>query len=247
MKRFTLFFAIIMIAVVCYGQSIYKPIAPLYPGSVQTGSSEGYFLSKDSYEKVKTFYLKDKGQPKSEITGEAKDKHAFYVYYTSPECPKMGSFDLGVNISTNSGNERAIEYVFERFQEGVFKQMITQREYDDIVKKYGYLKNLYYQYDANVRNTSAMAIYKKYDKMIKDNIEGQGQNLEEMSMQVQRLMAEGKMQEVAELMKQMQSATGALATDMTSGDEYELWKKCIEEIEKNAYTTQIRIDDSSNI
>jgi hypothetical protein len=247
MKRFTLFYAILMIAVVCYGQSTYKPIGTVYPGSVQLESREGYFISRDSYEKVKAFYVNDKGQPKSETQSEENGKHAFFVYYTSPECPKMGTFDLGVNISTNSGNERAIEYVFERFNEGVLKQLITQREYDDIVKKYGYLKNMYYQYDANVRNSSAMAIYRKYEKMIKDNIEGQGQNLEEMSMKVQRLMAEGKMQEVAELMKQMHTATGAVAKDLTSGDEYELWRKCLEEIEKNLYRSQIRIDDSSNI
>lgn len=247
MKKIFVITTVFLISIISYGQSTYRPIGPVYPGSVQLGSSEGYFLSKNNYEIVKTFYVNDNGQPKSEAIGEANDKQAFFVYYTTPECPKMGSFDYGITIRTNSGNERAIEYIFEKFHEGVLKQLVTQKEYDDIVNNHKYLKKMYYQYDANIRNSSAMAIYRKYDKMIKDNIEGQGQNLEEMSMKAQRLMAEGKMQELAELMKQMQNATGAMAADMTSGDEYELWKKCLEEIQNIAYKTQIYIEDASKI
>ncbi|MBS4013471.1 MAG: hypothetical protein KGZ97_06880 [Bacteroidetes bacterium] len=55
-----------------------------------------------------------------------------------------------------------------------------------------------------------------------------------------------KMQELAELMKQMQTATGSLAKDMTSGEEYDLWKKCLGEINNKAYKTLIQVHYAVN-
>ena len=248
MKRGIIISSFIFFAAICYGQSGYTPIASRYPGSVEAGgSSVGVYYTKDSYNNVRAFYFNEKGQPKSETTGDNNDKHAYFVYYKSPPLIKMDEYTLGVNINTNSGNERAVDYVFERLQEGVMKQLITQAEFDELKNSYAYLKGMYFLYDDAAKTTVAMAIYRKYEKKIKENIEGQGRNLEDMSMQAQKLMAEGKMQELAELMKQMHSATGDLATDMTSGEEYEEWKKCLAEIERNAFKTRIRIDDASNI
>ena len=248
MKTPILTLFVLLLSSICYGQSSYTPIAPKYPGSVEAGGSHSnVFYTKDSYEKVKAFYINDNGRPVEVESAVNNTKMVNFIYYTSPEDPKMGSYTLGVNISTKSGNERAIEYVFEKLQEGVIKNHITQAEFNELKNKYAHLKYMYYLYDQSERTTRAMAIFRKYDKKIKGNIEGQGRNLEEMSMQAQQLIAEGRMQELAELMKQMHSATGDLAEDMTSGEEYEEWKKCLLEIERNAFTTRIQIDDASNV
>lgn len=248
MKTSVIFLCILLFTVVCYGQADYTPIAVKYPGSIERGGdSDGIYFSKNSYESVKTFYINDKGMPKEETTGENNAKYAYFVYYTSPENPKMGVFTRGVHIDTNSGTERAIDYVFDKLQEGVLRKAIPQAEVDMLKDKYANLKYMYYLYDAVAKATEAMKTFRKYENIIKQNIEGQGKNLEDMSMQIQKLIAEGKMQEASELMKQTHSATGDMAEDMTSGAEYEEWKKCLAEIERNAYKTKIKIDDASNL
>ncbi len=220
----------------------YKPIAPVYPGAEKMkGSNPGIFLSKDTYEQVKAFYIKDIGQPATEEAGQTKT--AFFLYHKVPEKHKMEEQNLGVHIETNTGNEKAIDYILSNYKEALVHNFISQQEYDAIVKRYDYLKNMYYVYLPEKGVSEAMDIYHKYDKKIKENKKSEEQGLEAQSQNMQQLLEEGKVEELAEQMKQMQTSSMDALGEVTSVKQ---WEECLKEIEKKAFRVYIYIMDASN-
>ncbi|MFP4024126.1 MAG: hypothetical protein ACLFVR_06325 [Thiohalospira sp.] len=244
MKKIILLITILTFYFNSHGKCLqsYEPIAPLYPQAVKMEKgNQGIFLSKDTYEQVKAFYIKDIGQPATEETGQSKT--AFFLYHKVPEKHKMEAQDLGVHIKANTGNEKAIDYILRNYKDALLHNLISQQEYDRIVKRYSYLKNMYYVYLPEKKVSKAMDIYKKYDKKIKEDKKSEEQDLEAQSENIQQLLEEGKVEELAEQMKQMNSSSMDALGEIT---DVKQWEECLKEIEKNAYRVYIYIMDASN-
>ena len=220
----------------------YEPTAPLYPGIEKMNEDNpGIFLSKNTYEQVKAFYIKDIGQPETEESGQGKT--AFFLYHKASKKLKEEAQDLGVHIKTNTGNEKAIDYILRNYKDALIHNFISQQEYDAIVKRYGYLKNMYYVYIPEKKASKAMELYHKYDKKIKENKKSEEQDLEAQSQNIQQLLEEGKVEELAEQMKQMKSSSMEGLGEIT---DVKLWEECLKQIEQNAYRVYIHIMDASN-
>jgi hypothetical protein len=231
-----LFLAMICTQALSQRTSAYPSI---YPGAVrQFESNQHELLSKDSYEKVRAFYAREKGGPTTERNVGEKGKSAWFKYMDYlPD-------DLGLNLLyATTQRSNALNNVFRRLEEFVQRDVIDRAKFDEIKKQYEYLHHYFYVQSAledGRKRFMDEIIYRKYsDKMSGEGL--QQKTMEEYMAEIQQLMMEGKMQEGRELAEKMRDVQMDGLEKMSGPEGVEVWVECLKEIEKNAYPVKIQI------
>ena len=233
---FFLFLALICTNALSQKTSAYPSI---YPGSVRKYETNRHvFLSKDSYEKVRAFYVREKGSPNSENKVGEKGINAWFKYMDYlPD-------DLGLSLQyATIPRSNAVNNVFRNLEGFVMRDVITREKMDEIKKKYEYLHHSFYvqgELDDGRKMLMDEIIYRKYnDKM--DGESMQKKTMEEYMAEIQELMMAGRMQEGRELAEKIRDVQMEGMDKITGPEGVEIWVDCLKEIAENAYTVQISI------
>ncbi|MBS3809367.1 MAG: hypothetical protein KGY38_04350 [Desulfobacterales bacterium] len=251
-KKFFLAFIIFTLAALpAYAEDL---LAPLYPGSVAYSTEKpNHFLSKDSYEQVKDFYIRDRGNPVKEETCPEKGRYAFFEYMDVNEVHKydpVGSA-IGVRLYSpapeNNEVETDLKHVGEVFFElkgPVMHGSLSSAEYDRLVAKYRPLASCYFPLTSNLDHNGHQipvdeVIFSRYKK--DPEKESMQQDAEAMAQKVQALMAQGRTEEAMQIMQQLGQSSQQAVKNSRGIQGVEKWKKCLRELEENAYKTRIEI------
>ena len=242
-----LVFLIIFSTGVCYSQT-HNFVAPLYPGAIQSGSHyPGEFLSKDSFEEVKSYYTNDHGAPQTDEPRGRVGKYAFFRY--TPMRAGRLDFEMGATIETERNRNSIANRVLEKFEGAANAGFIDRSEYNRIYKKYKHLKYSFYPLvldpSTGERVAKEEVIYKKYEDKEKDDFVITEEEAVDHQAVFQQMMNEGRVQEAAEYMarvsQQAHEESTTYARDVQDGKTLELWKDCLRELDQNAYKVMIKI------
>lgn len=201
-----------------------------YPGAVaQFPESRNYYLTKDSYEKVKAFYVNTYGAPDHESAENETKRAATFFYEETIFEPR------GIHLAEKKGNSRAVVHVFSELKGLIVRDILTQTRYDEIEGKYRHLQDYYY-----VRGEDE-ATYKKYHKML-----GAGGtealDKEETMAKAQKLIMAGKVQEGTALLENLRDGMTASMEYADSEKAIDSWIDCLEELDAAKYPVRIGID-----
>jgi hypothetical protein len=201
-----------------------------YSGAeAQFPESRNYFLTKDSYEKVKAFYVNKYGNPDHESNKDETERSATFFYEETIFEPR------GIHLSEKMGNSRSVVHVFSELKGLIVREVLTRTRYDEIEKKYRHLQNYYY-----VRGEDE-TIYKKYYKML--GASGtEAMNTEETLAKAQKLIMAGKIEEGKALLEGMRDGMTVNMEYAGSEKAIDSWIDCLEKLEAAKYPVQIRID-----
>ncbi len=200
-----------------------------YPGAVKKmpGSNQVY-LTRDSYEKVKEFYVGVYGAPDYENKQDESQKYATFFWEETIYEPRA------VKINDRKGNSKAVKDVFSKLKGLIQMNILDESRYDEIEKKYIHLKDYYYLQgeDENV--------YKKYNKKL-----GAGGteavNNDEIMAEAQKLIMAGKVQEATAMMEDMKKSMTDSMDHAGSPEAIDSWIECLEEISQLKYPVMINI------
>lgn len=222
------FFPVVFCALTAVYAQGQQPVE--YPGAVaQFQESRNYYLTKDSYDEVKAFYVNKYGAPDHENNKDETKKSATFFYEETIFEPR------GIHLSEKSGNCRAVVHVFSELKGSLIREILTQTRYDEVEERYKHLKDYYYV------DGEDEIIYKKYHQML-----GAGGtealNKEETMAKAQKLIMAGKIQEGTALLESMRD--GMIANMEYAGSEKAIdsWIDCLEELDVAKYLVRIRID-----
>lgn len=227
MKKTTFLFTVFIAAITTNGLA-QQPVE--YPGAVpEYPENTSYYLTKDSYEKVRAFYVNTYGAPDYEKT-ETNSKRTATFYYKETFVESMG-----ILLNEKRGNNRTVVQVFSELKGLIVREILTQARYDEIEKKYMHLKDYYYV------DGEDEAIYKEYHKML-----GAGgteaMNNEETMAKAQELIMAGKIQEGTALLERMRDSMIDNIEYAGSEKAVDSWIECLEELSAIKYPVLIRID-----
>jgi hypothetical protein len=227
MKKPTLLL-IIFSAITAVCASGQQPVE--YPGAVaQFPESRNYYLTEDSYEKVKAFYINKYGAPDHESNKDETKRSATFFYEKTIFEPR------GIHLSEKQGNSRSVVHVFSELKGLIVREILTQVRYDEIEEKYRHLQDYYY-----VRGEDE-TIYKKYHKIL-----GAGGtealSTEETMTKAQELIMAGKIEEGKALLESMRDGMTASMEHAGSEKAIDSWMDCLKELDAAKYPVQIRID-----
>ncbi len=201
----------------------YSSAVPLNPGN------SSYYLTKDSYEQVVSFYERIYGRPDHVSTQEGPDRNATFFY-------KEITFEpLGIHISEMQGNSRAVVRVFSELKGLIVRNALDQSQYNEIENIYMHLKDHYYA------NDSDEAIFDKYYKVLGEGGIG-AVDKEETMKKAQELMMSGKMTEGLELLEKMKESMIDGVSFSGSPEAINSWVECLEEMDEKKYPVLIKID-----
>jgi hypothetical protein len=225
-------------------------IAPFYPGMVSCGPDyphPGCFLSKDSSEKVKSFYAADKGPVTSERTNAEGEGEAFFEYMSAREVNKYDppGAAIGVRIYSRSPDSSkttaVVDDIFDNLKMLMVQGHLRQEEYNTLVGKYRHLATRYYPRSKQSERSLSM------DRIIMDRCEmgpaekNTQQDMEAMGAKAQELMTQGRQREALELLQRMgQTGQGAYENSI-SPQGVKKWEECLEELSNHAYPTRVTI------
>jgi hypothetical protein len=201
-----------------------------YPGAVaQIQESRDYYLTKDSYDDVKAFYVNKYGASHHESNADGTKRAATFFYEKTNFEPR------GIHLSERNGNSRAVVRVFSELKGLIVRDILTQTKYDEIEKKYRHLQNYYYVQGEDE------AIYKEYHKIL-----GAGGtealDKEETMAKAQELIMAGKIQEGTALLENLRDGMTDSMEYAGSEKAVDSWIDCLEEFNAVKYPVQIRID-----
>jgi len=216
-----------------------KPV--IYPGAMAQRPGSNYFLTTDSYEKVRAFYAGIYGEPDHET-----EKTATFFYEETIFEP------AGIHLYSKSPGSKGATRVFtalcrlkERGQaEG--KEVLSRQRYDEIVRNYEHLKDHYYLYKEDERGKFVPedeTIYLKYNRKL-DASAIENMNVEEITQKAQQLLMQGKMQEGRELLEQRQNSMSGHLEFSGSTEAVDEWIECLEEMDACKFPVLIRIDNA---
>ncbi|MFO7731676.1 MAG: hypothetical protein R6V86_13045 [Spirochaetia bacterium] len=223
--------------------------APVYPGAVRceysSGENVSVFFSRDSFDKIEAFYAADKGiKPrKSESNGA---RSALFIYSKSVY-GDAGSID-GVSINYDHAYSRAAETVFNRLEQLILNGALDRQEFDEIHRRYERMGLYFVRSDQRDKRGYYTLMDKiillQYEQQIEDYIqEGESweENEEDLMIRFNTLVAQGKMQEAAELMQKASAQSIEAGQRPTSRRVVELWKECLSEMAAAAYPVRLEI------
>ncbi len=250
-KSFLAFIIFVLAALPAYAEDL---LAPLYPGSVAYSPEKpNHFLSKDSYQQVKNFYIRDRGNLTQEEIHPEKGRYAFFEYMDVYEVQKydpVGSA-IGVRLYSpapeSNEAETGLKHVGEVFFELKGLMMhgsLSSAEYDRLVAKYRPLASCYFPVTSNLDHNGHQipmdeVIYGRYkNDPEKESVQ---QDAEAMAQKVQALMDQGRTEEAMQIMQQLGQSSQQAVQNSLGIQGVEKWKKCLRELEENAYKTKIEI------
>lgn len=227
MKKSTLLPIIFSTIITAYAQG-QQPVE--YPGTVAKNPGyTSYYLTKDSYEKVKAFYVNTYGAPDYENTETNSKRTATFFYKETIIEP------MGVHLNEKKGNNRTVVRVFSELKGLIIREILTQARYNEIEEKYMHLKDYYY-----VRGEDEI-IYEKYHQML-----GAGGtealNKEETMAKAQELIMAGKIQEGTALLESFRDGMIENMEYANSEKAIDSWIDCLEELNTAKYQVSITID-----
>lgn len=243
MRKIRLIFIIVLVSSAPRAESQQRPT--IYPGAVPSISGRelkledwqrGSYLTRDSYQKVKAYYVNENGEPGSERDGE-RGKGAFFSYV------RRMPDDVGVSVNERQGRSRVPNSIFSNLRGLAVQGIISDDRVNQIREKYSYLENCYYitREDESGKLVSVDdIIFREYEKKVDPGVTAEA-DADDMMERAQQLIAQGKMQEGLELMKKYQERQIAGIELATSPRAAEIWIECLEELAANAYDVQISI------
>ncbi len=221
----------------------------LYPGAVPgiKGEETGFikreqysmsvFFTRDSYEKVRAYYVNENTQPRTEKGDSEKGRSAFFSYV------RRMPDDVGVTITERMGRSRVPAAIFSKLQGLAVQGVIPESRVDQIKEKYSYLEKCYFimekDEDGELVSVDDL-IYRKYDRKLDPERSGEVDK-EEIMQKAQQLMNQGRMQEGMELLKKMTEDQLAGIELATSPEAAEIWVECLDEIASSAFDVSISI------
>lgn len=201
-----------------------------YPGAVNINPvNNNRYLTHDSYEKVREFYVGVYGAPHHENTQGETGKTATFFYEETNYEPR------GIHLNDRRGNSKAVKNVFSELEDLVAMNILDQERYDEIEKKYIYLEDYYY------RGNEDEDVFNKYYKDL--GLGGtEAADQDKIMAEVQKLMMEGKIQEATTMMEDMKESMVSSMEYAGSPEAIDSWIECLEEIDRLKYPVMIRID-----
>ncbi|MCA1756367.1 MAG: hypothetical protein LC649_02785 [Bacteroidales bacterium] len=201
-----------------------------YPGAInKTPENNRQYLTRDSYEKVREFYVDIYNAPHHENNQGETVKTATFFYEKTIYEPR------GIHISYLRGDSKAVKKVFSELKGLIVMNILDQDRYDEIEKKYIYLKDYYYR-----ENKDEEVFNKYYKDLGAGGTEAVDQ--EKIMAEVQKLMMEGKIQEATALMGDMKESMVSSMEHAGGPEAIDSWIECLEEIDKLKYPVMIGID-----
>ncbi|MGM0667003.1 MAG: hypothetical protein ACQETA_06750 [Bacteroidota bacterium] len=201
-----------------------------YPGAVNLyPENNNRYLTRDSYEKVRKFYVGVYGAPHHENTQGETGKNATFFYEETNYEPR------GIHLYNRKGNSKAVANVFSELEDLVTMNIMDQERYDEIKKKYIYLEDYYY------KSNEDEDVFNKYYKDL--GLGGtEAVDQEKIMAEVQKLMMEGKIQEATAIMEDMKESMVSSMEYAGSPEAIDSWIECLEEIDSLKYPVTIHID-----
>ena len=247
MQKFQILLIFLVVAFPVKSECQQQPT--LYPGAIPRikGEETGFmkreqysmsvFLTRDSYEKVRAYYINENNQPRSEQDDGRGGRSAFFSYV------RRMPDDVGVTITERMGRSRVPAAIFSKLQGLAIQGVIPESRVNQIKEKYSYLEKCYFimERDENGELVSVDdLIYRRYDLKL-DPERGGEVDKEEIMQQAQQLMSQGRMQEGMELLKKMTEGQIAVMHLATSPEAADMWVECLDEIASSAYDVSISI------
>lgn len=201
-----------------------------YPGALNLSPEKNtQYLTRDSYEKVREFYVGIYDAPHHENKQGEAGKYATFFYEETRYEPR------GIHVNDRRGNSKAVENVFSELDDLLAMNILDQERYDEIENKYIYLEDYYY------RGNEDEDVFNKYYKDL--GLGGtEAVDQEKIMAEVQKLMMEGKIQEATALMEDMKESMVSSMEYAGSPEAIDSWIECLEEIGSLKYPVMIRID-----
>ncbi len=242
-------FLIILLLAVPFTRGECQQSPTLYPGAVpmtaadenSSRAREQYasfrYLTRESYEKVRAYYVKENREPRSEdIDGESRT--AFFSYL------RRMPDDAGVYVIKMGGRSRVPNRIFTTLDNLAGAGIIPPEQAKEAEQKYGYLAGCYFAMGKDEREnvlTMDEVIYRKYEGKMGMASSAETVNQEQVLEKVQELMNSGRMQEGMELMKKFTEQQIAQTQVALSPEVLDIWIECLEEIAAHAYTVMIHV------
>lgn len=200
-----------------------------YPGAVMRipGNNRQY-LSHDSYEKIKEFYVGVYGEPDNVNKQDLAERYATFFWEETIYEPRA------VHVLHRQGDSKAVKNVFSKLKGLIEMDILDENRYYEIEKKYIHLVNYYYLLDKDED------VYKKYNKKL-----GAGGteavNNKEIMAEAQKLLMAGKVQEGMAMMEDMKKEITDSIEHAKSPAAIDSWIECLEEISLLKYPIMIMI------
>lgn len=238
MKKGTFLLAVFFLAAT---PSVFGQEPVLYPGALVQRPGFNYYVTTDSYEKVRAFYAGIYGEPNHQT-----EKTATFFYEETIFEP------AGIHLYSKSPGSKGATRVFTalcRLKErgkAEGKEVLSRQRYDEIVRKYEHLKNHYYLYAEDERGNflpEDEIIYLKYNRKL-DAGAIEDMNVEEITQKAQQLLMQGKIEEGREMLERLQSSMTGHLEFSGSTEVVDEWIECLEEIDACKFPIIIRIDSS---
>lgn len=237
-KNGALLFAVLILA---SSTAIHSQKPVLYPGAHLQSPGSKYFLTSDSYEKVRAFYIGIYGEPDYE-----KEKIATFFYEETIFEP------AGIHVNGVSANGKSAARVFAELQrlkkrgEAGGKEILSEQRYGEIFRNYEYLNDNFYMYAKDERGNFVSEdeiIFRKYNKKL-DIGAIEDMNAEEITQKAHQLFMQGQIQEGRELLERLQGSMTEHLEFSGSAEVVDEWIECLKEIDACKYPVMIRIDGS---
>ncbi len=215
------------------------PYPEIYPGAVpQFEGSATHFVSKDSFDQVLSFYVRKRGAPTSEQDLGNQGKTAWFKYVD--QLPDPG----GLTIAHATKQNRSVSEALRNLENVMtYQKAITKEEFDAIKTRFDHLRGAYFIQNSLDNGRTFFKdeiIYRRcHDRMTGGSMDPA--EMERMVMQANELMMSGRTQEGLDLIEEIRRAATANIQGITGRPGADMWIKCLEEMEENAYSVAIRI------
>ncbi len=232
-------YLLLLIFIIASPASVCSQKPATYPGSIEERPGSNRYLTKDSYEKVKEYYVRIYGDPDYET-----EHNATFFYEDVIHEPR------GIHINDGNPDSKGVKQVLSQLKllvergdlEG--RVILSEARYKEIENEYRHLQDYFYAYEEDASGRYIRedeAIFKKYNK--KSGHGGtEAHNNEELMKQAQDLIMAGKIEEGTALMKQIKNTMAKDMEHAGSPGAVDSWINCLEEINACKYGVTIRLD-----
>ena len=231
-------------------------VAPVYPDSTPVGPADpGDFLSKNSFDEVRAFYLRDRGHVTREETHAERGRMAFFEYMDVREVQRHDPVGSAIGVRIYSRPRRGVQEpatslpvvgdIFGKLKLLLGQGSLSRTEYDALVERYSSLAAWYYpltgKSDASGRAETVDAAINRRCEAGGAQGESQAQEMEALGRRAEELMTQGRQREAMDLMRRMGQMAQSVHEQSSGIEGVEKWKNCLEELEENGYQTRIEV------
>jgi hypothetical protein len=238
---------------------------PKYGNAVKVVETDDtLFLTKDSVDTVKKFFDTNKQDGDRVEESPADGSHGFQMSFFK----KIGGREQSVPLARfeEKTQDTNLHPALGELKGQVLMDKHSEAEYQVLEDKYKALHLAYFRQVSDDRGRSVSEGEKIYrraynqahgkDKSAvqalgEDHVAGKAQ-AQDMKKKMQEMKAKGDIAGIAAMAQQFnpspgQAKQGASALDEMNKDTWDLWVKCLEDIEKVAYRTQLKYNASPKL